>query len=566
MKKLYYPILLLAFIATNCFGTKKSTSSVKPNKLNPSKKKEIKSDPRKSKKENDISKKSSMSDTVLFSPNPENKKDVNNSKNVKNIQDVNGSKNVENIQDVNDSKNVENIQDINQVDSMGHTLLETAVRKNDTEQVKKLLKKGANPNIHEQHSDLLYSAVYHKNKEIVSLLLSHGAEVLFDKDGKSSVIREAAHEGDIGQEILDIILCHFADIGKKDSVGLTPIHWACRDGHLSVVKHILAKDRSVVNNTDNLYKFTPLHWASRRGFKEIVEILVSNGASKTAKSRSSFTPLMLAISNRHETLRSILSPDGFERQSKHKNKNWKCSICREGIYNVDNPDYNIAPIVSLDCTGTNNSNNHRFHVDCIAPSMVAQGENIQPITCPECRDNISENIIQALASNYVFGSPYSILKAVKKEDMTRLKTLLEKGGNPNESTTATSALQKAVNRHNYQMVCLLLEYGADPNYLNPSSLSTPLHEAVANMCFQRTSEDISNKICIALIQHGAFVNVRRLNGRSGEAPKDIYCTNKDPLFVIAEAGGIRSGWVNEIQPAFGLSGDKAKYKILLEDN
>ncbi|WP_156933603.1 hypothetical protein [Cardinium endosymbiont of Bemisia tabaci] len=48
--------------------------------------------------------------------------------------------------------------------------------------------------------------------------------------------------------------------------------------------------------------------------------------------------------------------------------------------------------------------------------------------------------------------------------------------------------------------------------------------------------------------------------------KDRYRANKDPLFVIAEAGGIRSGWVNEIQPAFGLLGDKAKYKILFEDN
>ena len=53
---------------------------------------------------------------------------------------------------------------------------------------------------------------------------------------------------------------------------------------------------------------------------------------------------------------------------------------------------------------------------------------------------------------------------------------------------------------------------------------------------------------------------------SAITPKDRYCTNKDPLFVIAEAGGIRSGWGIEIQPAFGLLGDKAENKILFEDN
>ncbi|CDG50173.1 ankyrin repeat domain-containing protein [Cardinium endosymbiont of Bemisia tabaci] len=241
---------------------------------------------------------------------------------------------------------------------------------------------------------------------------------------------------------------------------------------------------------------------------------LSKGASKTAKSRSGFTPLMLAISNRHETLRDILSPDGFSRQSKHKNKNWRCSICHEGLYNSHNTDYNIAPIVSLDCTGTNNDNNHRFHVDCIAPSMVAQGQNRQPMTCPECRYIIPQDMIQGLSRNYVFSSPYSVLKAVKQQDMARLRSLLEKGGNPNESTLATSALCTAVNNHNYDMVCLLLDYGADPNYLIPRSFDTPLHEAVENMMQERTSKDISNKICIALIQHGAFVNHMNASART----------------------------------------------------
>ncbi|CDG50175.1 ankyrin repeat domain-containing protein [Cardinium endosymbiont of Bemisia tabaci] len=251
MKRSYYSFSLLALIATNCLGNKKNTTSTKPSRSN-----QNKSAPVKRKKESGINKESKLGCTAVNTSNLESKKDT---------------------KDTKDTKDVKDIKNINEIDKMGDTLLSIAVRRDDVEQVKKLLQQGANPNINNQDykDDMLYTAVCHQNKDMVSLLLSHGAEVVFDENGKSSVIREAAGEGAIGQEILDIIFCHFADIGKKDSVGLLPIHWACRDGYINVVKHILEKDRSLVNDTNNLYGFTPLHWAARRGFKEIVEVLVA---------------------------------------------------------------------------------------------------------------------------------------------------------------------------------------------------------------------------------------------------------------------------------------------------
>ncbi|TSJ81142.1 ankyrin repeat domain-containing protein [Cardinium endosymbiont of Dermatophagoides farinae] len=200
-------------------------------------------------------------------------------------------------------------KDINEVNNRS-TLLLQAVRKNDLEKARKLLKLGADPNITNVSSNPLEVAIRNKNKEMISLLLSHGAEVIFRKDGKSDILISLELDND--QETLDIILCHFARKGKKDSVGLSPIHWACRDGHLSIVKHILEEYPSLVHNTDNPYKFTPLHWASRRGFKEIVALLIAKGASKTAISKSGFTPLMLAISNKHEALSDILSQMVFQ--------------------------------------------------------------------------------------------------------------------------------------------------------------------------------------------------------------------------------------------------------------
>ena len=439
-------------------------------------------------------------------------------------------------------------QDINEVKNESTPLL-WAVIDNDLPKVKELLSLGANPNITNVHSNPLEVAVRNKNKEMVSLLLSYGAEIRFDKDGVSSVFNSL--EVNNNQEILDVAFCHFSDIGKKDSVGLTPIHWACRDGHLNVVKHILDKSPSLVHNTDNPYKFTPLHWASRRGFKEIVELLIAKGASKTTTSKSGFTPLMLAISNKHEALKGILSPDGFSRYSKLVDKNWQCSICIEGVQ--DSRD-KIFPVIPLDC-------GHKFHFRCITQNVLSQQKNHQTINCPLCRGNLSVNMIQKIVSSATNPtmSAFSTLNAVRQKDMPKLKSLLEKGGNPNESTIAGATLEEAIRQSNYEMVSLLLDYGSDPTYQDPRTNNTPLHYAADNMLFERTSQDVSDKIFIDLIKHGAKVNSKNVECKT---PRDRVCTSDDPLFVLTEAGGIRSGYFDDIQPAFGLSGSKVKQKIL----
>ncbi|MDN5247512.1 MAG: ankyrin repeat domain-containing protein [Candidatus Cardinium sp.] len=375
---------------------------------------------------------------------------------------------------------------------------------------------------------------------------------MFDKDGRSSVFNSL--EVNNNQEILDVVLCHFTDIGKKDSVGLSPIHWACRDFHLNVVKHILEKHPSLVHNSDNPYKFTPLHWASRRGFKKIVSLLVSKGASKTATSKNGFTPLMLAISNKHEDLKSILSPDGFSRHSKLVDKDWQCSICFEGI---QDSRYKIFPVIPLDC-------GHKFHFGCITQNVSVQHQNHQVINCPNCRRNLSGDMVQKIVSCATAPtmSAFSTLNAVRQKDMSKLKSILEQGGNPNESSIANSALEEAVRQSNYEMVTLLLDYGADPTYQDPGTNNTPLHYAADNVLHKESrqiNQDLSDQILIALIKHGAKVNGKNVEC---ETPRDRVCTCDDPLFVLTEAGGVRSGWFNDIQPAFGLSGDKTTYKIL----
>lgn len=196
--------------------------------------------------------------------------------------------------------------------------------------------------------------------------------------------------------------------------------------------------------------------------------------------------------------------------------------------------------------------------------ILNQRDNHQTINCPNCRGNLSGDMVKKIISHAISPtmSAFSTLNAVRQKDISKLKYLLEKGGNPNESTISNATLEEAVRQSNYDMVSLLLDYGADPTYQDPGTNNTPLHRAADNMLFERTSQDVSDKIFIALIKHGAKVNMQRLGSDSRETPRDCVCMLDDPLFVLTEAGGIRSGYFEDIKPAFGLSGSEIKEKIL----
>lgn len=69
------------------------------------------------------------------------------------------------------------------------TPLYWAVFRNELQEAGRLLGLGADPNIGGDKACIpLLTAVSNKNKEMVSLLLSYGAKIIFDKDGRSSAL------------------------------------------------------------------------------------------------------------------------------------------------------------------------------------------------------------------------------------------------------------------------------------------------------------------------------------------------------------------------------------------
>jgi ankyrin repeat protein len=72
-------------------------------------------------------------------------------------------------------------------------------------------------------------------------------------------------------------------VDAKDSLGLTPLHYAARGGHVEVISHLL--DRGAQVNAAGWLHKTPLHLAVERGHSPTVEFLLSRGASPTLRTQ-----------------------------------------------------------------------------------------------------------------------------------------------------------------------------------------------------------------------------------------------------------------------------------------
>ncbi len=117
-----------------------------------------------------------------------------------------------------------------------------------------------------------------------------------------------------------------AYVNAKDGYGYTPLHHAARYGHLKVVKYLLDVARDLTRkfikkldnelnkqqtnnmcdllvgqyiNAINKYNCTALHYAADNGHLEIVKLLIANDADVNAKDNTGYTPLHWAAMHGH---------------------------------------------------------------------------------------------------------------------------------------------------------------------------------------------------------------------------------------------------------------------------
>jgi uncharacterized protein len=97
-----------------------------------------------------------------------------------------------------------------------------------------------------------------------------------------------------------------ADPNEKDTDGRTPLHWACQEGHIKIIR-LLIKSGAPVDTTDNL-GFTPLVIAAGEGNCTAVKDLVKAGANANIRvhGNSDGTALHLACAWDHLDVAKLL--------------------------------------------------------------------------------------------------------------------------------------------------------------------------------------------------------------------------------------------------------------------
>jgi hypothetical protein len=186
---------------------------------------------------------------------------------------------------------------------MDQTDLHSAALVGDVERVKKLLKKGADPNAEDKDGwTPLHVAASVGHVDVVKLLLERRANPnAEDKDGKTP-LHYAAYKGHF--DVVRLLLEHGADPNVRDEYGVTPLYVAAYRGHVDVVALLL--ERGADPNAEDKDGWTPLHVAALWDRVDVVRLLLEHGADPTVKNKNGATPLDVARKGGYDGVVSLI--------------------------------------------------------------------------------------------------------------------------------------------------------------------------------------------------------------------------------------------------------------------
>jgi ankyrin repeat protein len=133
----------------------------------------------------------------------------------------------------------------------------------------------------------ILTAVYHRQKEIVNLLVARGAALsLF----------EACAAGEV-ERVERLLADDPSALGHYSGDGWTPLHLAAFFGHAKIVEMLLARDPDVSARSRNPNGNTPLHAALAGNHKLVAGLLIGAGADVNGADAAGWRPLHLAAAN-----------------------------------------------------------------------------------------------------------------------------------------------------------------------------------------------------------------------------------------------------------------------------
>ena len=192
-----------------------------------------------------------------------------------------------------------------------------AVGNGNIERVKKCISYGADVNAKSNYNQTpLQYAARLGHKEIVELLLAHGADVNYVGENWDSTAAEHAMKSNHTEIVrmliskgADISPLHFAlymkdeakvrslieggaDVNRRKPNGSTYLNSAIGKGLKDIAELLIARGADV--NAGSSWGWTPLHGAAEKGYKDIVELLIAKRANVNARDGDDRTPLFYA--------------------------------------------------------------------------------------------------------------------------------------------------------------------------------------------------------------------------------------------------------------------------------
>jgi len=187
----------------------------------------------------------------------------------------------------------------------GCTPLCLAVRKGHEEVVKLLLESGANVNAQDETGEPpIFHAVQNVDLKITKLLLTNKANIKNNPELLNIAVLNGC------REIVEVLLEHGADVNTTDECGRMALHFTgsyktrefdavglSRDPDITVKREIakLLLSRGANVNTQTENGATTLHVASGTGYVKVVEALLQYNANINSKNITDITPLHIPV-------------------------------------------------------------------------------------------------------------------------------------------------------------------------------------------------------------------------------------------------------------------------------
>ena len=156
----------------------------------------------------------------------------------------------------------------------------------------------------------------HVDEKIKYNLHIHGSSSR-DDIGYDTPIQYAAESGQL-EIVRYLVEQQGVDVNTVGALHTTPLHGACREGHLPIVKYLISKGANIEARGE--YKMTPLHEAVDANNSDIIRYLLEQGADKFAKDSDGQTPydhidLGSTIDKDLEDFLFVVHSDSYEESS-----------------------------------------------------------------------------------------------------------------------------------------------------------------------------------------------------------------------------------------------------------